>query len=207
MHVQAVSSLPGLKLPAPEQPTESKVASENEGLYQPPEQVKKPTAEKDNERALALEELKSLQQKMREQRRRQNLPQPPNAVPWGRGGQPNFSYGEFRAGGRSSGGVGFEGSFGQQYAWYARAIIDRISSNFQEQMVGQSVQNAPRVFVTFSIGRDGSVTHIELRSSSGIPTFDAMAIRSIQASNPMPPLPSDYSGNNASVECYFDFRR
>jgi protein TonB len=197
-----------LKLPPPEQPTESKVASENEGLYQPQEPAKKPNlANTADERALALEELKSLQQKLREQRRRQNLAEPENAVPYGRGGQPNFTYGEFRAGGRAGGGGGFEGRFGEQYAWYARAIMERISSNFQEQMVGVQLREAPRVFVTFSIARDGSVSSIVLRSSSGIPSFDAMAIRSIQASNPMPPLPGDYSGNQAHVECYFDFRR
>ena len=209
IHVQAVQSLPGLKLPPPEQPTKSKVASENEGLYQPPKEIKKakPETPVENDRALALEELKSLKQRQREQQRRQNLEEPENAIPYGRGGQPDFSYGEFRAGGRGSGGVGFEGGFGDRYAWYARAIIQRISSNFQEQLVGTQLRDAPRVFVTFTIARDGSVSNIVLGSSSGIPTFDAMAVRSIQVSSPMPPLPGDFTGSRINVECYFDFRR
>ncbi len=209
IHVQAVESLPGLKLPPPEQPTQSKVASENEGLYQPPKEAApvKPRNQVQDDRAAALEELKRLQELRRQQQRRQNLEEPENAVPYGRGGQPDFTYGEFRAGGRGSGGVGFEGGFGDRYAWYARAIIQRISSNFQEQMLGAQLRDAPRVFVTFVIARDGTVTSIVLRSSSGIAAFDAMAVRSIQASSPMPPLPGDFSGNRINVECYFDFRR
>jgi TonB family protein len=210
INVQAVHELPGLKLPAPEQPTESKVASENEGLYQPPKEpkeIKKTISPEEDTKALALEELKSLQQRRREQQRRQTLEEPENAVPYGRGGQPNFSYGEFRAGGRAGGGVGFEGGFGERYAWYARAIVQRISSNFQEQMLGAQLRDAPRVFVIFIISRDGSVADIVLKSSSGISSFDAMAVRSIQASSPLPPLPGDFSGNRIHVECYFDFRR
>jgi protein TonB len=208
INVQAVRELPGLKLPPPEQPTESKVASENEGLYQPPKEIKKSkTVVEDDAKAIALAELKSLERQRREQQRRQNLTEPENAVPYGRGGQPNFPYGEFRAGGRSGGGVGFEGGFGERYAWYARAIVQRISSNFQEQMVGAQLREAPRVFVTFMITRDGSVSEIVLKSSSGIPAFDGMAIRSIQSSSPMPPLPGDFSGSRVHVECYFDFRR
>lgn len=210
INIQAVSELPGLKLPPPEQPTESKVASENEGLYQPPQEIKKskpkPLVE-DDTKALALQELKSLERQRREQQRRQNLSEPENAVPYGRGGQPDFTYGEFRAAGRTGGGVGFEGGFGERYAWYARAIVQRISSNFQEQMVGAQLREAPRVFVTFVIARDGGVSNIVLKSSSGIPSFDGMTIRSIQASSPMPPLPGDFPGTRINVECYFDFRR
>lgn len=210
INVQTVANLPGLKLPAPDQPTESKVAGENEGLYQPPKETTKPTLPPqpvDDTRAVALAELKRLEQRMREQRRRQDLPEPENAVPYGPGGQPNFNYGEFRVGGRVGGGVGFEGGFGEQYAWYARAIVQRISSNFQEQMVGAQLREAPRAFVMFTITRDGTVSSVVLRSSSGIPSFDAMAVRSIQVSSPMPPLPGDFPGNRIQVECYFDFRR
>jgi TonB family protein len=212
INVQAIRELPGLKLPAPEQPTESKVASENEGLYQPPPEaikdLKKPKPEPvDDTKALALEELKNLERRRRELQRRQNLQEPDNAVKYGRGGQPNFSYGEFRAGGRAGGGVGFEGGFGEHYAWYARAIVQKISSNFQEQMVGAQLREAPRVFVAFTIEKDGSVSSIVLRSSSGIPSFDGMAVRSIQASSPMPPLPGDFPGSRVNVECFFDFRR
>ena len=212
INVRAIRELPGLKLPAPEQPTESKVASENEGLYQPPPEAikdfKKPKpAPVDDTKALALEELKNLERRRREAQRRQNLQQPDNAVPYGRGGQPNFSYGEFRAGGRAGGGVGFEGGFGERYAWYARAIVQKISSNFQEQMVGAQLREAPRVFVSFTIEKDGSVSSIVLRSSSGISSFDGMAVRSIQASSPMPPLPGDFPGSRVNVECFVDFRR
>lgn len=210
INVKAVSSLPGLKLPAPEQPTESKVAHDNEGLYQSPKEPPKPKEKvviEDNTKALALQELKSLERQRREQPRRQNLTEPENAVPYGKGGQPDFSYGEFRAGGRTTGGVGIEGAFGERYAWYARAIMQRISSNFQEQMVGAQLREAPRVFVIFTILRDGSVADIILRSSSGILAFDGMAVRAIQASSPMPSLPEDYSANRIHVECYFDFRK
>jgi outer membrane biosynthesis protein TonB len=43
--------------------------------------------------------------------------------------------------------------------------------------------------------------------SSGNRSIDNSALRAIQSSSPMSPLPSNYPGNSVTVEFWFDFRR
>jgi protein TonB len=46
--------------------------------------------------------------------------------------------------------------------------------------------------VSFSILRNGSITDLEIESSSGDPSFDRAALESVQAAAPFPPLPADF---------------
>ena len=73
--------------------------------------------------------------------------------------------------------------------------------------VSPNILTAPRVYLTFEILRDGTVTNVQITQSSGIPEVDRSALRAILASNPLPPLPSDYSGGSVNVQFYFDFHR
>jgi TonB family protein len=61
--------------------------------------------------------------------------------------------------------------------------------------------------MAFTILRDGSVTDVEVTQPSGLPEVDRSALRAVLASNPLPALPPDYSGNKVKVKLYFDFRR
>jgi TonB family protein len=55
--------------------------------------------------------------------------------------------------------------------------------------------------------RDGSVTDVDITQSSGMPEVDRSALRAVLASNPLPALPPDYSGNKVKVSLFFDFHR
>ena len=55
--------------------------------------------------------------------------------------------------------------------------------------------------------RDGTITNIQTERSSNNYSVDASAIRAIQASSPVNPLPGEYSGNRVGVEFWFDFHR
>ena len=70
----------------------------------------------------------------------------------------------------------------------------RISANWLMATVSPNIVTAPRTYLTFEILRDGTVTNVQITQSSGIPEVDRSALRAILASNPLPPLPSDYSG-------------
>jgi TonB family protein len=69
------------------------------------------------------------------------------------------------------------------------------------------VRFAPRAVVIFDILRTGSVTNVQILRSSGIASVDNSAVRAILSSNPVNPLPNEYSGARVSVEFWFDFRR
>jgi protein TonB len=205
--VQAVASLPGVPLPSPMRVTPNTVANENPGLYQTeppplpvPEIAQQIPKFKD---AVKPEENKRINKRIQ----KQDLTPPPNAVPFGEGGHPAVSYNQFTTAAGEAGISFGEGNFGDRYGWYVDAIRTRISGNWLLSTISPNLMSAPRVFVSFDILRDGSITNIRLVQSSGNPEVDRSTQRAIEASNPLGPLPSDYSGSRVSVNFYFDFRR
>ena len=132
---------------------------------------------------------------------------PPNAVPFGQGGKPALAYGQFSTGAGAAG-IGFgDGTFGDRYGWYVDAITRRISQHWLQSLIDNRVRTAPRVYLSFDIARNGTVSNVEIKQPSGIPTLDRSAMRAILASNPLTPLPADYRGPSVSVSFYFEYTR
>jgi TonB family protein len=208
VRVGTVTSLPGVPLPTPMLEGRSQLAVENPGIYktEPQPQVEPPsTAQpipkfKDSVRA---ERVRGVNKRIQDK----ELAAPENAVPFGLGGQPAMTRGQFvNTGGE--GGLSFgEGGFEDRFGWYVAAVRNRISTNWLLSTISASIVTAPRVHITFDILRDGTVTNVEVPRSSGVPEVDRSALRAVLASNPLGPLPSDYSGSKVSVEFFFDFRR
>jgi periplasmic protein TonB len=226
--VGLVGSVPAIPLPQPEVESPNRVVDNTKGLFKaepkPPEvapdavpipkfldnkipRIKKP---KETESAMApppkyvTRPSKVLENK---------TPPPPNAVPYGAGGAPQIPATSFSMGntGTTAAGMSFGGSqggdFGSRFPWYVQAVQRRVSSNWLESTVDPSVAYAPRVIVTFTILQNGTVTNIQIEQSSNIYTVDNSAVRAIQASSPLQPLPPGYSGSNVNVEFWFDFHR
>ncbi|HUU14317.1 MAG TPA: TonB family protein [Terriglobia bacterium] len=206
--VGAVASLPGVPLPAPMQPTRGTLATQNPGLYQtePKEELVPPSTQEEIpkfEKSVPTEKAVRVAKRLQK-----DVPPPPeNAVPFGLGGKPTVSYTQFaNAGG--DGGLNFgEGGFGERYGWYVAAVRNRISANWLVATISPNILTAPRVYVNFYIQRDGTVDDVRIKQSSGIPEIDRSALRAVLASNPLGPLPPDYSGDRVFVEFYFDFHR
>jgi protein TonB len=134
-------------------------------------------------------------------------PPPDNAVPFGQGGRPALTYGQYQTGAGSAG-VGFgDGAFGDRYAWYVQAMIRRISQNWLQSLVDSRVRTAPRVYLEFDIARNGSISNVAIKQSSGIPSLDRSAERAIRASNPLAALPGDFRGSSITVSFYFEYLR
>ena len=91
--------------------------------------------------------------------------------------------------GHDAGGLGFTGAaggdFGSRFSWYVEAVQRRISSNWLQSTVDPSVAAAPRVVVTFTILRDGTVTNIQVTQSSNNYSVDTSAVRAVQDSSPL----------------------
>jgi len=207
MKVGAVRSLPGLPLPARLLATQNTVATENPGLYQ--SEPKKPEPPPPNAAEIPKFQQEVKPEKVRNINKRiqkQIFQPPPNAVPAGQGGPPSMTTGQF-ANAAGEGGVNVGGNFGERYGWYVNAVRNRISSNWLLSTISPNIITAPRVYMTFEIQRDGSIANTEITQSSGIPEVDRSALRAVLASNPLGPLPPDYSGGKVSVDFYFDFHR
>ena len=205
----AVTSLPGIPLPAPMLTTHSQVATQNTGLYKTepqPKEAPTPDAQqipkfKDAVKPEKLERVNKRIHKTEEE-------PPPNAVPYGETGAPTMNYTQVVTSGGSGGlSLGEGNSFGQRYAWYVASMRARISANWLMATVSPNIVSAPRTYLTFEISRDGTVTNVQITQSSGISEVDRSALRAILASNPLPALPSDYAGGRVDVQFYFDFHR
>jgi TonB family protein len=212
MTVGLVGNLSGVPLPRPDVITNSRVVDETQGLYKaepPPQAPEPPTPAKEIPQ---FERNKPPKYTSRPSRVLEDpTTPPPNAVPYGQGGAPSLPYTQFTMGAATQGGMGFTGGGGGDFAGrfpvYVEGVRNRISSNWLQSTVDPSVRFAPRAVVTFQILRDGHIVNIQLLRSSGNSSVDLSALRAIHNSNPLGPLPSEYSGNNVSVEFWFDFKR
>lgn len=135
---------------------------------------------------------------------------PDNAVDYGKGGAPRLptSYAQQPGGGSgpiSASGQG-GGDFASRYAWYVESVRRRISQNWLQTTIDPAVRAARQAHceMTFRIFRDGTVKNMQLTQSSGNLSMDNSAQRALLSSNPMPPLPSDYSGSYVDVTFDFD---
>lgn len=216
--VGLVAKLPGVTLPRPEAVTTSRVVDESKGLYKAEPEPPKPkeiTPPPDEKAIPKFKQEKKPHYVTRPSRILEDTtPTPTNAVPYGQGGAPALPYSSYSAtNGQSPGGVGSPGAggpggeFAGRFPAYVEAVRNRISSNWLQSTVDQSIRSAPRAIFTFQILRDGTVTNVQRTQSSGYPTVDSSALRAILSSSPMSALPSGYPGSSVSVEFYFDFRR
>jgi TonB family protein len=209
--VGLVGSLSGVPLPKPDVVSTSRVVDESKGLYKSePKPLEPPTPAKQipefarnkPPRYVPLRPSKVLED---------TSTPPPNAVPYGGGGAPSLPYTQFTMGGTTQGGMGFTGGGGGEFAGrfplYVEGVRNRISSNWLQSTVDPSVRFAPRAVITFQILRDGRIANIQILRSSGNSSVDLSAVRAIQNSNPVGPLPSEYTGSSVNVEFWFDFKR
>jgi protein TonB len=208
MGVTLVSSVP---LPASSVQTQNVLANESKGLTQslPKTEEKEPEAipiPDKNAKTKPKPRISESRQKPQPQPEKEEAS---NVVPFGEGGPVSGPYGTFNAGG-AKGGFGFTGGggdFGSRYAWYVRVVQQKVSENWLKYEVDPRISEAQRVYVTFDIKRDGHPANVQVEQSSGVPSLDQSAVRALQRIDTFGPLPPDYSGNNVSVEFWFDYKR
>jgi len=74
-------------------------------------------------------------------------------------------------------------------------------------VIPESARMGRRGYVTlqFIIDRNGSVPKLVIASASGTEAFDRAAVAGVSASNPFPPLPSEFPGNEIRVQLGFTY--
>lgn len=61
------------------------------------------------------------------------------------------------------------------------------------------------VVLQFSVDRKGSVPKLVIANTSGTVAFDQAAVASVSASNPFPPLPAEYRGQEIRLQLAFSY--
>ena len=94
-------------------------------------------------------------------------------------------------------------SFGARFGYYVRQMNQRISQQWFTQTLDAAAQGR-RVYLTFRISRDGSISEINIVKSSGNVSLDSSANRALQRIDTLAPLPDAYSGSYITVQYYFE---
>lgn len=81
------------------------------------------------------------------------------------------------------------------YGYYVDQMLAKISSNWVRPPVGSGVEAT----LYFRIQRDGRIRDLSIARSSGINGFDLAALRAIQSSSPLPPLPRAFREDSLGV--------
>ena len=63
-----------------------------------------------------------------------------------------------------------------------------------------------KVIIQFAIAKDGNVPKLVIAVPSGADPLDRAAVAGISASNPFPPLPSEFRGNQIRLQLAFDYK-
>jgi TonB family protein len=198
-------------IPMPKEPvvTESQVVDPTKGLFKE-EPPKPPEPKTDATKIPEFKKEKPLPPTHKSKTFENKTPPPENAVPYGKGGNPDLPTGYSQTPGGASSGVAMQGpeggDFASRYGWYVAAVVRRLQAAWQQNTIDASVRSAHRAktTVTFTILRDGSVKDIRIAQGSGNTSMDNSGLRAVLGSNPMPALPSDFNGSKVDVTFDFD---
>jgi TonB family protein len=104
---------------------------------------------------------------------------------------------------QGSGGIdiGPASVLGSRFGAYVDLMRDRISQHW----LTADVRATPtqKCAVSFTIGRSGSITNVQVSQTSGNYLLDTSAKRAVLDANPLPALPREFTQNEATVELWF----
>lgn len=97
------------------------------------------------------------------------------------------------------------GDFGSRFPGYVDGINRNVSQNWYRSEVDPHTAKGTRVYVVFTIHRDGTPSDVQIDRSSGNYTLDKSCQRAVQRVDTFGNLPSAYSQNTLKVSYYCEY--
>lgn len=119
-------------------------------------------------------------------------------------GAPGIAAGKSEGG---SGGITAAGMEHFEYAWYRAIVISKLKEQWIKPVLPFRTAEPLQVIVYFVIERDGSVSHIDVDTTSGYPPLDRSAVRAIYDSVPFPPLPRQMTQPHLPARFIFELKQ
>ena len=126
-------------------------------------------------------------------------PPPPASTGAGRPEAPPPALGQASGSAQGSGAVTLNVS-DFPFAWYLAAVQRKITERWE----GRALQGRQPV-VVFEIARDGQLSNVAVKDSSGNPYYDRTAMRAIAEAAPFPKLPDEFPGSMLRIHLGFNF--
>lgn len=98
-----------------------------------------------------------------------------------------------------------QGDFGSRFPWYVDGINRKMSQVWNRFEVDPRTPKGARVFLMFTIRKDGSPSNVQVDRSSGSQTLDRSCLRAAQRVDTFGNLPGSYSGNSLNVSYYCEY--
>lgn len=197
-------SAAGIPMPKEAVVPESKAVDPTKGLHKE-EPPKPPEPKTDATKIPKFEKEKPLPPSPKSRTLTKEAPPADNAVPYGKGGNPDLPTGYSQTPGVGSPGGSVAGAgntdFTSRYGWYIAAAKRRVAPNWNLLFLDPSVRNSRTLHcvIGFTINRDGSIKNLHVEQSSGNSSWDTSGLRAIQSSAPFSPLPGDWKPPDVSV--------
>jgi protein TonB len=96
-----------------------------------------------------------------------------------------------------------DAAFGQRFAYYVQQLTQQVANQWYTNMIDPRA-TGHRVYITFEVERDGSVSNVKIAQQSGDATLDQTALNAVRRIGSFAPLPDAYTGNRINVTYYFD---
>jgi protein TonB len=98
-----------------------------------------------------------------------------------------------------------DNNFASLFPWYVDQINRKMSQNWDKRQVDTRTPKGARVFLVFSINRDGSHSNPQVDTSSGSPTLDRSCLIGAQRVDTFGQLPSNYNQRTLKVSYYCEY--
>lgn len=98
-----------------------------------------------------------------------------------------------------------DNDFASRFGWYVDQINNKMANNWFKQEVDPRTPKGSRVYLVFTIHRDGSPSNVQLERSSGSPTLDRSCQRGVQRVDTFGSLPSAYNQSTLKVSYYCEY--
>lgn len=103
-------------------------------------------------------------------------------------------------------GIGTNSPFGSQLGAYSELLRNQVARNWRTGDIDPRIR-AGQVVVTFTLRRNGSVTAVRITQQSNNTALNYSAQRAILDAAPFPPIPPQFTKNEAEIEFVFELRR
>jgi protein TonB len=98
-----------------------------------------------------------------------------------------------------------DNDFASRFGWYVDQINRKMANSWYKQEVDPHTPRGARVYLVFTIHKDGSPSDVQLDRSSGSATLDRSCQRGVQRVDTFGTLPSAYNQNSLKVSYYCEY--
>lgn len=98
-----------------------------------------------------------------------------------------------------------DNDFASRFGWYVDQINRKMAQSWFKAEVDPRTPRGARVYLVFTIDRQGSPGNVQLDRSSGSPTLDRSCMRGVQRVDTFGPLPGAYNQSTLKVSYYCEY--